>query len=92
MFLKGYGYVMKEREANRVGFRELQVLILTSLGRVGTLGVTRSSQLALEGLEPGGFRAADGQCFSGVQNSRLPRRTRFIFKRVSHLFCSLKCP
>lgn len=47
MFLKGYGYVMKEREAKRVGFRELQVLILTSLGRVGTLEVTRSSQLAL---------------------------------------------
>lgn len=72
MFLKGYGYVMKEREANRVGFRELQVLILTSLGRVGTLEVTRSSQLALEGLEPGGFRAADGQCFSGSRTPDCP--------------------
>lgn len=87
MFLEGYGCVIKEREANWVGFRELQEL--GNVGRVGTLEVTRSSQLALEGLQPGSFKGCGwsvlfrGPELPTAQTNELHLRR---VGRVSHLF------
>lgn len=83
MFLEGYGCVMKGKKANRDGFRELQEL--GNVGRVGTLEVTRSSQLALEGLQPGSFKGCGWSVLFRGPDLPTAQTNELHLRRVGHV-------